>query len=204
VRPNQGRPLGRAYTQHAVEETSQHVVKKKLPSIYSALQQAPGDPGIIEPTKWLSGYGLSREEIGSFGWDRNKLHLVYRHGEFTNSRNFSGEGPKWISRGKKPWVVLGRGLEVFFVEDIVSAIKLSREQAVCCLFGSSLPMEHVPISTKACAVWLDLDKATEAVKISMRLSELGYKSRVILTEKDPKEYSTEQIRHFINQRSQLK
>jgi hypothetical protein len=42
-------------------------------------------------------------------------------------------------------------------------------------------------------IWLDRDKAKQAVKIKNRFKGLGCNAKVIITDKDPKEYNTQEI-----------
>ena len=42
-------------------------------------------------------------------------------------------------------------------------------------------------------VWLDRDKAIDAVKMARNLKQKGIDADVIITDKDPKEYSTYDI-----------
>jgi Zn ribbon nucleic-acid-binding protein len=143
-----------------------------------------------EALEWLNSYDLTEQEKMLFKYDRNHNHLCYEDGDFLNARNF-GEGPKYLSEGPKPYSPLGYGVPVVLVEDIISAIKVSRVTACMCLFGSSIPLEKV--RSTDIVIWLDFDKAKESMKTCKTLIELGFNCRSLVTELDPKCYDTQEI-----------
>jgi translation initiation factor 1 (eIF-1/SUI1) len=49
-------------------------------------------------------------------------------------------------------------------------------------------------------IWLDRDKAKNAIRIKNRLKGLGLKSKVIVTDLDPKEYTTKEIEQWLKNR----
>lgn len=91
---------------------------------------------------------------------------------------------------------------LILVEDIISAIRVSLN-SVCSmpLFGS-----HVSTQTwlrlrqqgyKHTIVWLDKDKQLESIKFAKQGRDLGMDVRSVITEKDPKEYSNEEIKNIL-------
>jgi len=101
--------------------------------------------------------------------------------------------------------VYGKSDTIILTEDILSAIKVSRNQLVCSapLLGSSLASnfeEELVNSYKSVYVWLDRDKAKTAVKIKNRLKGLGLDSKVIITNLDPKEYNNKEIEQWLKNR----
>ena len=103
--------------------------------------------------------------------------------------------------------IYGTGDTIVIVEDIISAMKIARlreEYCACPLLGSSLSydMENQLVEKFSnSAVWLDRDKAKNALRISRKLKQRGLDSRVIVTEDDPKEYSKEVIRKFLKKKN---
>ena len=49
-------------------------------------------------------------------------------------------------------------------------------------------------------IWLDRDKAKNAIRIKNRLKGLGLQSKVIVTDLDPKEYTTKEIEQWLKNR----
>ena len=108
-------------------------------------------------------------------------------------------------------VLMGMGvfLFIFWVSslgvDILSAIKVSRQQQVCSapLLGSSLATnfeEELVNNYQTVYVWLDRDKAKNAIKIKNRLKSLGLESKAIITNLDPKEYNNKEIEQWLKNR----
>lgn len=149
-----------------------------------------------EALEWLNSYDLTEQEKMLFKYDRNHSHLCYEDGDFLNARNF-GEGPKYLSEGLKPYSILGEGTTLVLVEDIISAIKVSRVTACMCLFGSSIPLDRVPLEYKRLIIWLDADKTLESFKYCMKFRELGISCGILQTNQDPKCYCTEFIQKHI-------
>lgn len=89
------------------------------------------------------------------------------------------------------------------VEDILSAIAVARAgfKSVA-LLGSFIGPDLFPvIPTKRVQVWLDPDKRKDAVKFAAKLRANGFcSSAVVLPNKDPKEYSPEEIREILGRR----
>jgi hypothetical protein len=110
-----------------------------------------------------------------------------------------------LSSGKKTTLTLyGESDKLVVVEDVLSAIKVSRLSPDYCampLLGSYMSPEWSRIVSerfKWVRIWLDRDKAKESLKMARNLSALGIDSRSVITELDPKEYSKEQIKGFLN------
>jgi len=157
--------------------------------------------------KWLLSYGISVDEIAkhSIEWspDRNSLVLL-NTGSYWQGRNF-GVGPKYMSNGVKPLTIYGEGDILVLVEDILSAIKVSRVSGYCAvpLLGSSLPTDWQSTLTDKYDIilfWLDRDKAKNSIRFKNRIKSLGKASKVIITERDPKEYNTKEIEKWLKNR----
>ena len=120
---------------------------------------------------------------------------------YWQGRNFGFGNMKYKSNGMKPLTIYGEGDTIIVVEDVLSAIKIARtdDYSGVPLLGSSLSREHEQRLTKhdTVYVWLDRDKAKNAVRIKNRLRELGITSKAIITELDPKCYNKTEINKWL-------
>jgi len=110
---------------------------------------------------------------------------------------------KWFSQGdlKNVLHVVGHKASnmVILTEDLISAIKVSKvgNFAVSPIFGSHISVQRM-LRLKhyydTLIVWLDKDKQKESAKFARDASLLGMQSYSIITDLDPKCYTTDQIR----------
>jgi len=162
----------------------------------------------IEAMKWLLQYGITKADIDHYhlGWcnDLNILVLVNTP-NYYQGRSFT-TGVKYRSKGKKPLLWYGNGDILVCVEDVISAIKVSKanpDVTVTPLLGSSISLELTQTILerfKTVRVWLDRDKAIDAVKQARSLKEKGIDAEVIVSPNDPKEYSTGEINEWLRNR----
>lgn len=165
-----------------------------------------------DPLQWIKQYGILDKELVDHGveWSNGRRYLLFPYfaGDAGmvawQGRSFSGEGPKWFSRGDLSNLLhlIGDQRErVVIVEDIVSAIKVARHTCCCPIFGSVPSLKHlVRLSDrfKELVVWLDMDKHRESLKAASRASQLGFSNvRVISTEKDPKALTDKEIENAL-------
>ncbi len=81
-------------------------------------------------------------------------------------------------------------------EDALSSLKIGRQMDAMPLLGTSLSMDktkRIAGLYSRCIVWLDRDKFREAWEIATKLKWLGVSTKVVLTDKDPKEYTDSEI-----------
>lgn len=155
------------------------------------------------PKRWLLKYGITDKEIldNGIGWNEEKQLLVLIHNhKFYQGRSFRPDRPKYLTKGKPVLTFYGDGDKLIVVEDVLSAIKVSRVTTAMPLLGSYMPLEWATIVCKRfkqVGIWLDRDKAKESLKMARILRERGLDSGSIITDLDPKEYSTEKIKEFI-------
>jgi hypothetical protein len=149
------------------------------------------------------GFKLSelRGFLYDYSWDR-RIYPVYSGKElvFYEARSRTAV-PKSIQKGQKPIHVLGVGNPVVLVEDLLSAIKVSRHCRAMPLWGSSLVRDWIPylIGLQSPVVlWLDSDKLREASKIAGALGLVGIATAVIRTDKDPKDLTDKEINEALN------
>jgi twinkle protein len=158
--------------------------------------------------KWLLSYGITLNEIVKYNFQwctDNGTLILLNTGNYWQGRSFKSYGPKYLSNGPKPLTVYGKSATIILTEDILSAIKVSRQQQVCSapLLGSSLATnfeEELVNNYQTVYVWLDRDKAKNAIKIKNRLKSLGLESRAIITNLDPKEYNNKEIEQWLKNR----
>lgn len=160
--------------------------------------------------KWLLSYGISQDEVKQYDikWDAKKQLLVLLDtAKYWQGRVFDPTSKmKYMSSGIKPLTIYGEGDTLVLVEDIISAMRVARTRSGFCsapLLGSSLSYEfenQIVESFKQVAVWLDRDKALNALRIKRKLTSRGLDSRVIVTDKDPKEYTKGEIVEWLKSR----
>ena len=161
----------------------------------------------MKPMQWLLKYNITQEEIRKYGisWEPiKKLLVLIQRKDYWQGRNFGFSKIKYLSNGNKPLTIYGEGDILLVVEDVLSAIKIARlrYEGYCAtpLLGSSLSKqaEHQLVKRyKHIYVWLDRDKAKNAVRIRNKLRSQGVESRVIITPLDPKEYNKTEISKWL-------
>jgi hypothetical protein len=169
-----------------------------------------------EPYQWLKGYGVTNDEIeiANIGWSEGRQMLIFPfYGEFESllcwqGRYFPTRTPKVFTSGypdRHALIYNFDGLSgvpvVCVVEDCISALKVSRLVDSSPLFGANLST-HKALSLSRLysklIIWLDSDKYATAVKLSNQFKVLFDDVKVIYTEKDPKEYSTNEIKEYLS------
>lgn len=152
----------------------------------------------VAAMQWLFKYGITPNEIKDFGISFNQEHellLLLKTPSYWQARTFGGQKVKYLSKGKKPLTFYGWSDKLVCVEDILSAIKIARLTPEWCatpLLGSSISKETIQeLSGKfsSVVIWLDRDKAVNAVKIARNLKQRGFNASVVISPLDPKEYT---------------
>ncbi len=175
----------------------------------------PADYNHYIPPKalvWLQKYGITDKEMRKhrIGYSEEKSLLVFP--VFFDAELLMWQGRyfgedqdfrKWTTHGSKDVFYLPEEWEddtIVVVEDIVSAIKVSRIINCTCLFGSAMPdrlLRRTQALFKRAKVWLDPDKKKESIEMAMAMIERGIPTTVVLTDRDPKEYPTADLREII-------
>ena len=162
----------------------------------------------IRGKRWLLGYELTAEEIKNFWWSPSREQLIYpvfnEEGYLIlwQARNFGGNAKtKYYSSGPLHdhfHILRGGALPLILVEDVVSAIKVSRNFEAMPLFGSTISQQNLVRLRDHVAseigIWLDPDKHTEANRIKNRAKELGIDAFVIMSIVDPKAHPSAKIK----------
>lgn len=178
--------------------------KKDSGKIYSLPKDLTWDMP-INVQKWLYKY-LDRSDIVKYRvsyspyWDQIVIPIGL-NGYL--SRNFSKDKPKWYFRGDKPSDYIIHGNDTLILcEDILSGIKIHKAgYSVHVLFGTNIPIEvarKLYKRFKQVRVWLDMDAQTKSLRSVLRLQQLLRDVGTIVTQHDPKEYHTDQIKEFVN------
>ena len=201
-------------------------LRARLNSRQSSLQglpvQLPSDYTCILPSialDWLRKYGLTDDELNQnhVGWSESYHRIIFP--VYDESRNLlmwqgrlcltpakiAPQRSKYFTEGsvEEAFAIYGRqsALPVCVVEDVVSAIKVGRTMAALCLWGSELSLRRIRVLSKMYEnlfIWLDWDKAHHAAKCALKARPYFTTVSGIYTQKDPKEYSTEEITQWIH------
>ena len=179
---------------------------------YEAATRTIGEDGL----HWLSHYEMGPKDaiLHLWKWNPKTRELLFplwdKEGKLVclQAKNFDPERKskaKYFNRGDKErhWTIYENFLltgTLVLTEDIVSAAKVSSVSDAMPLLGVSIRKEKlVEISREydKLVVWLDRDKWKEARMIAEQAKMLGMNASTILTDKDPKEYSNEEIMVFL-------
>lgn len=217
VKPN-------SFTRSAIQKV-QHNNNKNDP-----VPSLPRDYSTDIPTeglKWLMKYGLTIGEISSnnFGWSQQGFLIatktphpvqyapllimpifdVYENLLMWQARYFGSERrcPKYWTKGNRGcFHILGKeSPTITLVEDLVSAIKVSRHGTCMPIFGSEVTNDVATVLSSRYEnlnIWLDKDKRDYANARVRSLAILFTGNvRAIHTEVDPKECDDATIRSII-------
>lgn len=169
---------------------------------------APNDLCTLFPQpnlEWLKQYLTDGEIIDHFKYSPSLQRHVYVHGTYWEARSVNPSVPKCISHGDKPFYILGdwsKCKKIVVVEDVVSAIVVSRVCGALPLFGSHLSGDWMSKLAKIDGVeeyviWLDHDKYPDAIKFCSKMKLLGVNCTVRDTMQDPKTYTTVGIKRIL-------
>lgn len=164
----------------------------------------------MDAKKWLLGYGLTLQEMSQFNYSRQRtvkneirrcnLLVLIANGDYWLARNLD-MGTRYLSSGVKPYLEYGDKTDTLvFVEDVISAVKVGRVATAVPMLGASVLKDWWKYAKpyKNVIIWGDRDKAGQNIVQAKRAGEiLGKKVRVIITEKDPKEYNTKELDNYI-------
>jgi len=168
--------------------------------------------------RWLDKYGVTEQEriVNRIVYDLDKdlLVLPIYDGErlvVVNCRYFGNnpEYPKYITKGWKSghFKLFPHPSSRVYVltEDYISALKVGRIANAIPLLGAHV---NNALTLSLCGkcdflrIWLDRDKARESIRFSRQAGQWHKNCATIITEEDPKDYTTEEIREFILQSTQ--
>lgn len=177
-------------------------------------------PEDIEPyypfkcVQWVNNYELTENDLRSnqVVWSEAKKLLIFPYRSDPKGPLLAWQGRnfgdvyscKWFGRGNLEDVFSFKGLrdnKCVVVEDIISAIVLGKAGYYALpLFGSHLSDRRIirlKLMIDHLFVWLDRDKAKEAHSFAKRSTLLGLTAQSIITDKDPKCYTKDSIKEFL-------
>jgi hypothetical protein len=175
-------------------------VSTYLPEVaYAWLKRALTDGEIL---KHRIGWSQEREAVVFPVFDKQGNLLMWQSRYFGANKNY----PKYLTKGFKGDIlhVLGEHStdRVVLVEDLISAIVVSRVENAMPLWGSTIHLKTLRqlsrYYSKVC-IWLDADKLKEAVKSSNLARMLFSDVQVLSTEEDPKYQSLEQLQKILGE-----
>lgn len=168
------------------------------------------------PYKWVSQFLSATELIEHIvGWSEELQRLIFPiyspdqkyHLLFWTGRYFGSvkTAPKYYTMGERSKVLHIIPSEVIseklvLTEDIVSAIKVSRQCSAMPLFGTNMPLEHATTLSKRFSelvVWLDPDMKATSIKQALKLEPWFERTRCIFSEKDPKAHTDQEIGKYL-------
>jgi ribosomal protein S27AE len=162
--------------------------------------------------EWLDKYEITPEERIRYRmlWSEDREQLIFPIYNGTNNviawqgRNFkSNAKSKYFSQGKIHDILYLCGNKkspIIIVEDLVSAIKVSRVCSSMPLFGSEAStslLMRLKLHCESIIVWLDSDKWKNSQDIVNRARSIGLAALAVYTTQDPKEYDTNKIKYFL-------
>lgn len=169
-----------------------------------------------EARQWLNKYELTRLDISRnhIMWSEkysriifpyfNEVELLAWQGRYIpcgkNQVEVNGKAPaKWFSQGKIHEIIHPLQVKNRFavlVEDIVSAIKVSKIRGAIPIFGSSVSTKQI-LRLKSIVdevwFWLDPDMRGKSLKLAHISNTLGLTAHTIFSDKDPKEHTIDFI-----------
>jgi hypothetical protein len=168
---------------------------------------------------WIFQYELTTNDLllNNALWSSTIERLIFPiYGDSGNilawqGRDFSlskeTKRAKWFGRGhlRDTVHILGRGSRLILVEDVVSAIKLSKCGVMACpIYGSFIGRQRfkrlrtILKDTDRVYVWMDPDKRLEDLKEAKLGILCGLNVHPIFSDMDPKEHSYEEIKEILD------
>lgn len=166
--------------------------------------------------EYLQRYELDVAAVRRYGgyWDQYREQLVFEYdtedGELSciQARNFNREKAlkhKYYNQGSTHDVFDLMGAngksKVVITEDKLSAIKVARQADAIPALGTQFQRHKAArlaaLGYQRVYVWLDKDKWREGRDIADHCKWLGLSATALLTPLDPKEYTDEQIKEYL-------
>lgn len=189
-----------------LNEEDENAPKTVLPPDFT--REVPADAW-----KWLLKYGLPYSYWKPYiGYSPSHKRLVFTFGNpvrFSIGRSLEPGQRKWMfwGNGHRYVELIGESHDrpIVLVEDIISAHKVGQRAPCLCLFGTHIHDEALKLlihEKKPVLIWLDKDQySLLPAKVNRLKTFLDGPVGVIYTDKDPKEYSVEDISKFLESKS---
>lgn len=204
------------YIPSTTTQRIKHALSREMPSTCQSDHSLPEDVQLAtygEGYIWLYQYGITTTEIISnrIMWSEERKLLCFpllvnQEVVAWQARNFNPEKSyKYLTKGnvQDNYFLFGNGNTIALVEDVVSAIKVSRHGVygvpVLGSVISSKTIQRLTHISDNFLIWLDPDKQKEAIKYSSQLRQMGYNCSTILSDKDPKEHTDDYIKDKLNE-----
>ena len=202
----------------SVKKTGERMYKLPVQETATWDGELPDDFTTDIPTlglAWLYKFGINDALIAQYniGWGHGRVILpIYEKGHLVayQGRDVTNEGPKYITKSTGPFyfkTFITRPRILVLVEDILSAIKIGQVMPCLALCGTKLRQgaESLDLLTDYCEdfiLWLDGDQPgiDASHEIRKSLSLVGTCS-VILTTRDPKAHSLDEITQTLGVKS---
>jgi len=167
---------------------------------------------------WLTQYEIDKQELENnhiyYGAENTIIFPIYLDKQLLGVQTrFFNSTRKYTIKGNKLQMSIAslkggeKSVTLIFVEDILSAIKLSKYCNAIPLFGTYIPLELIlryQGDYKSFKVWLDPDKKKEALKQALMLKAKGFNITPELSfDKDPKEVSHKELEVYFKQKGLL-
>lgn len=155
----------------------------------------------MDELNWVSSYELTANDLLKYNvlhCEKGLLFPVFDDGLLGYQiRTFKEGLPKWYGRGnfRDIFNILPGKKTLVLTEDIVSSIKVNMAgHASMPVYGSTVKNRFerlYKLGYRDVIIWLDPDMHTKVIK-EVRWAH-GINTRIIFSDKDPKEYSTKEI-----------
>ena len=167
---------------------------------------------------WLKTFDLTPSDFKQLDlcWSAERKQLIFpffnAEGEVLafQARNFRENGPKWLTFGPmhdimtfyKPVLPPKEDHEVVLTEDVISAYKVGKVVRASPIFGSNPGtgmLSRYGRRYSTITFWFDRDAVGRAISASRHISQFfpQVKTRVIVSDFDPKAYSVDEIKKFL-------
>ena len=163
------------------------------------------------------GYSPSKERLVFRVGEKSSGVLQFSIGRYTpesleTHSSLQQRGGVVVDRAPRKWHVwgdchrhceiIGSGPCIVLVEDLISAHCVGQVTEAIPLFGVNVHtphLYHIANANKSVKFWLDKDQEHVVKKKAMQLQTLtGVPVDIVVTDKDPKQYSLKEIRETLN------
>jgi hypothetical protein len=203
-----------------LRDIEKRLLDRDAADLKAGVVRLPYDASLALPSDvcaWLSKYGITDNEIAdhNFMWSDLQERLIFPvYGDgfellFYQGRSFSKNpaAPKYLTRGQSEdvfHVIKGKNVvdngSCVLTEDLISAIKVSRQTTAMPLWGSHIGRDRLSALSKMffyLSIWLDNDKLRESMAFRQNATVFFDRVTSIVSDLDPKEYNDSQIQSFL-------
>lgn len=160
-----------------------------------------------EQRDWIARYGLDENDLhkhNALNHPRGLLFPLYKEGTLKGYqiRTFDGSKMKYITKGNCRnlyYILPGENSQIILTEDLLSAIILNNYgYTTMPVFGSSIKNRFSGLYKRGyrdVVVWLDPDMHVKVIREILYAHNI--KVKVIMSDKDPKDYCFKQASKFL-------